>query len=239
MAEAKIPYPKIVSKKEWEAAHKKLLVKEKAATHARDALAAQRRRMPRLKIDKNYIFEGPEGPASLLDFFNGRRQLILYSFMFAPGVDGWPKAGCPGCTFVTDHIANTDHLHSRDTSFVLVSRAPLKNIERYKKRMGWKLPWYSSAKNDFNKDIGVTTPKGEDHRFNVFLRDGKDVYYTYYTQRRGTEPMAYTWNLLDLTPLGRQEKWEDSPKGYPKTLPYQWWRRHDEYDIDLVLRGPR
>ena len=229
MTEATIPHPEIVSQTEWQAAHDKLLAKEKAATRARDALAAERRRLPRLRIEKHYLFEGPQGTASLRDLFEGRRQLILYSFMFAPGVNGWPTAGCPGCSFFVDNIGNTDHLHARDVSLVLVSRAPLENIERYRKRMGWTLPWYSSAKNDFNVDIGVTRDDEELHRVNVFLRDGDGIFYTYYTSARGTETLGSTWGLLDLTPFGRQENWEDSPEGVSQTPPYEWWRRHDEY----------
>src|ERR1700682_4954682 len=184
MIEAQVSQPEIVSKTEWQAAHEELLAQEKAATRARDALAAERRRLPRLRIDKDYVFEGPQGTASLRDLFEGRRQLILYSFMFAPGVNGWPAAGCPGCSFFVDNIGNTDHLPARGVSLVLESRAPLENIERYRKRMGWTLPWYSSAKNDFNVDIGVTTADEELHRVNVFLRDGDDIYYTYYTSAR-------------------------------------------------------
>ncbi|MGH6829683.1 MAG: DUF899 domain-containing protein [Methylocella sp.] len=221
--------PRVVSRAEWQAAHARLLAKEKAATHARDALAAERRRLPWLRIEKNYVFDGPQDRASLRDLFDGRRQLVLYSFMFAPDVNGWPEAGCPGCSFVVDNLGNPAHLHARDVSLALVSRAPIENIERYRKRMRWTLPWYSSANNDFNIDIGVTTDKGEDHRVNVFLLDGDDIYYTYYTSARGTETLGSTWGLLDITPFGRQEDWEDSPAGWPQTPPYQWWRRHDEY----------
>jgi predicted dithiol-disulfide oxidoreductase (DUF899 family) len=221
--------PRVVSRAEWQAAHDRLLAKEKAATHARDALAAERRRLPRLRIEKNYVFDGPHEQASLRDLFDGRRQLILYSFMFAPGVNGWPDAGCPGCSLVVDNFGHPAHLHARDVSLALVSRAPIENIERYRKRMGWTLPWYSSANNDFNIDIGVTTDQGEDHRVNVFLLDGDAIYYAYYTSARGTETLGSTWGLLDITPFGRQEVWEDSPAGWPQTPPYQWWRRHDEY----------
>lgn len=221
--------PRIVSRAEWQAAHDRLLAKEKAATHARDALAAERRRLPWLRIEKTYVFDGPQDRASLRDLFDGRRQLILYSFMFAPDVNGWPEAGCPGCSFVVDNLGNPANLHARDVSLALVSRAPIENIERYRKRVGWTLPWYSSANNDFNIDIGVTTDKGEDHRVNVFLLDGDNIYYTYYTSARGTETLGSTWGLLDITPFGRQEDWEDSPAGWPQTPPYQWWRRHDEY----------
>ncbi len=222
-------HPKIVSPSEWRAAHQKLLTKEKAATRARDALAAERRRLPMVRIDKDYRFEGPGGKVGLLDLFEGRRQLILYHFMFAPEVDGWPEAGCPGCSFFADQIGNLAHLHARDTSFVLVSRAPLANIQAYKQRMGWTVPWFSSFGSDFNVDFGLTSEAGETFGLSVFLREGDSVFRTYFTTRRGVEALGSTWTFLDLTPLGRQESWEDSPPGWPQTPPYQWWRRHDEY----------
>ena len=149
--------PRIVSPGEWEAARKKLLVKEKAMTRALDALAAERRRLPMVLIDKKYVFDGPDGKVSLLDLFEGRRQLILYHFMFSPAVSGWPSAGCPGCSLVIDQIGHLAHLHARNTSFVAVSIAPLANIQKYKKRMGWTMPWVSSFGTDFNKDFGRTT----------------------------------------------------------------------------------
>jgi predicted dithiol-disulfide oxidoreductase (DUF899 family) len=221
--------PRIVSPKQWQVAHERLLVKEKAATRARDALAATRRRQPMVAIEKEYVFAGPEGKVSLLDLFEGRRQLIVYHFMFAPGVDGWPKAGCPGCSFFADQIGHLAHLHARDTSFALVSRAPLASIQRYKTRMGWTVPWYSSHRSGFNVDFGLTTDEGETFGLSVFLRDGRRVFRTYFTTRRGVEAPGSAWTFLDLTPFGRQEDWEDSPKGWPQTPPYEWWRRHDEY----------
>jgi predicted dithiol-disulfide oxidoreductase (DUF899 family) len=221
--------PRVVSEVEWQAAREELLVKEKAATRASDALAAERRRLPMVQIEKAYVFEGPNGKASLLDLFEGRRQLILYHFMFAPGVHGWPEAGCPGCTMFVDQVGHLAHLHARDTSFALVSRAPLANIEAYRKRMGWTIPWFSSNGSDFN-DFGLTTEEGETFGLSVFLRDGDSIHRTYFTDRRAVEAFGSVWTFLDLTPLGRQEEWEDSPEGYPQTPPYQWWRRHDEYD---------
>jgi predicted dithiol-disulfide oxidoreductase (DUF899 family) len=221
--------PRVVSPAEWQIARDKLLRKEKAQTRARDALAAERRRFPMVKIDKNYVFEGSDGKARLVDLFDGRRQLILYHFMFAPGVDGWPEAGCPGCSFVVDHIGHLAHLHARNTSLVLVSRAPVANIKRYKRRMGWTVPWFSSSASDFNHDFGLTTDRGETFGLSVFLRDGQTVYRTYFTSERGVEALGSPWTFLDLTPFGRQETWEDSPKGWPQTPPYRWWRRHDEY----------
>ncbi len=228
-AKTRIGLPKVVSQTAWQAAREELLVKEKAATRARDALAAERRRLPMVRIDKDYVFEGPAGKASLVDLFDGRRQLILYHFMFAPDVEGWPSAGCDGCSMVVDQVGHLSHLHARDTSFVLVSRAPLPNIERYRKRMGWSIPWFSSSANDFNRDFGVTTDEGETFGLSVFLRDGDHVFRTYFTDRRGVEALGSVWTFLDLTPLGRQEEWEDSPAGRPQTPPYAWWRRHDEY----------
>ncbi len=222
--------PRIVSLSEWKAAHDRLLEKEKAHTRAGDALAAERRRLPMVRVQKGYFFEGPNGEVSLLDLFEGRRQLIVYHFMFAPGVDGWPEAGCPGCSMVGDQVADLAHLHARDTSLVFISRGPYANLERYRERMGWDIPWYSSGGTDFNDDMGATTEHGETHLLSVFVRDDSTIYRTYFTGGRGVEALGPVWSFLDLTPLGRQETWEDSPEGYPQTAPYQWWRRHDEYE---------
>jgi predicted dithiol-disulfide oxidoreductase (DUF899 family) len=217
--------PPIVSPQEWEAAWEKLLVKEKELTRARDALAAERRRMPRMAVENDYGFEGPNGPVSLVDLFDGRRQLVVYRFFFEPGVAKWPESGCPGCSFVADQVAHLAHLNARDTTFVFVSRAPQADIERYKARMGWDIPWYTLT-DDFDSDFGV----GEWHGTNAFLRDGDQVFRTYFVNSRGDEAMGSTWSYLDITALGRQEEWEDSPEGYPQTPPYQWWRLHDEYE---------
>jgi predicted dithiol-disulfide oxidoreductase (DUF899 family) len=225
--------PPVVSKEAWEVALEKLRVKEKAATRARDALAAERRRLPRVRVDKDWVFEGREGKARLVDLFDGRRQLILYHFMFGPT----QEVGCDGCSMVIDHIGHLAHLHARDTSFAVVSRAPIAKIEAYRKRMGWTVPWFSSFETDFSHAFGVGSerPKvgeyqdGESFGMSVLLRDGEDVYRTYFTSRRGVETLGPVWTLLDLTPFGRQEEWEDSPAGYPQTPPYTWWRRHDEY----------
>ena len=224
-----IPLPDVVSQKEWEAASQKLLAKEKRLTRDRDKLAAERRRLPMMKIDKHYEFEGPEGKASLLDLFDGRRQLLIYHFMFAPGASGWPSAGCDGCSMFVDQVCNLEHLHARDTSMVLVSLAPLAQIEPYRKRMGWTIPWYSSTGSDFNRDFGLSTPQGETFGLSAFIHDGENIFRSYFTTSRGVEMVGSVWSLLDLTPYGRQEDWEDSPAGYPKTPRYQWWRRHDEY----------
>jgi predicted dithiol-disulfide oxidoreductase (DUF899 family) len=221
--------PKVASQREWHTALEQMTVKEKEATRARDALAADRRRLPMMRIDKEYVFEGPGGKVRLPDLFDGRRQLILYHFMFAPDVHGWPDAGCPGCSMFVDQVGHLAHLHARDTSFVLVSRAPLANIERYRTRMGWTVPWFSSSGSDFNRDFGVTTEGGETFGLSVFLREGDEVFRSYFTNGRGVEALGSVWTFLDLTPLGRQEEWEDSPEGWPQTPPYRWWRRHDEY----------
>jgi predicted dithiol-disulfide oxidoreductase (DUF899 family) len=223
--------PPVVSPEEWKAAREELLVKEKEHTRARDALAAERRRMPRMAVEKDYRFEGPNGPASLLDMFDGRRQLVVYRFFYDPDVDGWPEKGCPGCSLVADQVAHPGHLNARDTTLAFVSRAPQANIGRLKARMGWEaIPWYTLT-DDFDADFGVH----EWHGTNAFYRDDEDrIYRTYFVNNRGDEPMGGTWAYLDITALGRQEEWEDSPDGYPQTKPYYWWRRHDEYDQQLA-----
>ncbi|MCC5812265.1 MAG: DUF899 domain-containing protein [Ectothiorhodospiraceae bacterium] len=228
--------PPVVSEEEWRAALEQQLLREKAHTRARDALNAQRRRLPMMAISKQYRFHGPDGEASLLDLFQGRRQLIIYHFMFGPD---W-KAGCDGCSWVVDAMTHPAHLNARDTSIALVSRAPLEKLEHYKARMGWTHPdWYSSLDSDFNQDMGVSTgdrnapgtDRGERHGVSVFLRDGEYVYRTYFTGRRGVEYLGSLWTYLDLTPYGRQEFWEDSPDGWPQGEPYVWNRRHDEYGV--------
>ena len=217
--------PPVVSPEEWQKARDELLVKEKELTHARDALAAERRRMPRRAVEKDYRFEGPDGPASLLDLFDGRRQLIVYRFFFEPGVARWPEAGCGGCSMFVDNVGHLAHLHARDTSLVLVSPAPQSDIKRLKEHMGWKIPWFTTT-DDFSEDFDVPEYFG----LNVFLRDGEEVFRTYFTNGRAAEAIGPVWSFLDLTPLGRQETWEDSPEGYPQDPPYSWWRLHDEYD---------
>jgi predicted dithiol-disulfide oxidoreductase (DUF899 family) len=221
--------PPIVSQEDWQNALDKLRIKEKTATRERDALAAERRRLPMVEITKPYLFDGPNGNVSLLDLFEGRRQLIVYHFMFAPGVDGWPDAGCDACSWYADNVGNLSHLHARDTSFAMISMAPFTNILAYKDRMGWTLPWMSSAQNDFNVDFSLSTPGGETSGTSVFFRDEARVFRTYFTTGRGDETLGNFWTFLDLTPYGRQENWENSPEGWPQSEPYVWWRRHDEY----------
>jgi predicted dithiol-disulfide oxidoreductase (DUF899 family) len=222
--------PQVVSESEWRGELDAIRAQEKRATHERDALAAQRRRLPAVEIEQSYVFDGPQGSAMLLDMFEGRRQLLLYHFMYAPTTEGWPAAGCPGCSMFVDQIGHQAHFHARDTSFALVSRAPLERLEAYRRRMGWAIPWYSSAESDFNRDFG-TTRENDSEMFglSVFTRDGDRVLRTYFTGERGVEALGSVWTLLDLTPLGRQEEWEDAPAGTPQGPAYYWWRRHDEY----------
>jgi predicted dithiol-disulfide oxidoreductase (DUF899 family) len=219
--------PRIVSQKEWAAAREKLLVKEKAVMHARDALAAERRRMPWMAVEKAYAFEGPQGKVSLLDLFEGRRQLIVYRAFFEPGVFGWPEHACRGCSLGADQVGNLAHLNARDTTLVYASRAAQADIARLKARMGWEMPWYTMI-DSFDVDFGVD----QWHGHNAFIRDGDTVYRTYLINSRGDEAMGSVWSYLDITPLGRQETWEDSPEGYPQTPPYKWWNWHDNYHAE-------
>jgi len=216
--------PPVVSPEQWEAARQKLLVKEKALTRAGDALAAERRRMPWVRVEKSYAFDSPKGKVSLLDLFEGRRQLVIYRAFFEPGVYGWPDHACRGCSMMADQVAHLAHLNARDTTFANVSRAPQRDIKRLKARMGWAMPWYTIT-DTFDADFGVD----EWHGTNVFFRDGDTVYRTYFRNNRGDEALGSTWSYLDITPLGRQETWEDSPEGYPQTEPYKWWNWHDSY----------
>jgi predicted dithiol-disulfide oxidoreductase (DUF899 family) len=222
--------PPIVSPQEWEAEREKLLVEEKALTRARDAMAAKRRRMPWMAVEKEYRFEGPDGPASLGDVFEGRRQLIVYRAFYGPEVTtyaeggAYPERACVGCSFVADQVAHPAHLNARDTTLAFASRAPQAEIQGLK-RMGWEdIPWYTIT-DEWDADHGVD----EWHGTNAFLRDGDQIFRTYFINSRGDEAMGTTWSYLDLTALGRQEEWEDSPEGYPQTLPYQWWNYHDAY----------
>ena len=187
--------PPIVSPQEWEAAREQLLVKEKAQTRARDALAAERRRMPWMAVEKQYAFEGPAGKASLLDLFDGRRQLIVYRAFFEPGVFGWPDHACRGCSMVADQVAHVAHLNARDTTLVFVSRAPQADIARLKARMGWEMPWFTIT-DSFDADFGVD----EWHGTNVFFRDGDRVFRTYFINNRGDE----RWGAPGTTSTSRR-----------------------------------
>jgi predicted dithiol-disulfide oxidoreductase (DUF899 family) len=224
MTELQMKTPPVVTAQEWEAARQRLLVKEKEVSRARDALAAERRRMPWLLVEKDYAFDGPDGRMSLLDLFDGRRQLIVYRAFFEPGVHGWPDHACIGCSLVADQVAHVAHLNARDTTLAFVSPAAQPDIARLKARMGWIHPWYTML-DGFAADFGVA----EWHGTNAFIRDGDRVFRTYFLNNRGDEPMGGTWAYLDITALGRQEEWEDSPEGYPQTPPYTWWNWHDEY----------
>ena len=231
-----MPRPTIVSRDEWTAARKRLLVKEKELSRQRDALSAERRRLPMEEITKEYVFEGPEARRTLADLFEGQPQLLVYHFMFDPAWD----EGCPSCSFVADNFAGAlVHLAARDTSFAVVSRAPIAKIERFKKRMGWSFPWLSSFGSDFNHDFQVTLDEshteynyapvsaqapvypreGEREGLSVFLREGDRLFHTYSTYQRGLDTLLNTYNLLDLTPLGRRE--EDGIM--------RWIRHHDRY----------
>lgn len=221
--------PPVVSPEAWEAARARLLVKEKAHTRARDALAAERRRMPWMAVETTYAFEGPSGLVSLLDLFEGRRQLIVYRAFFEPGVLGWPDHACRGCSLVADQVARVAHLNARDTTLAYVSRAPQADITRLKARMGWEMPWYTIT-DSFDADFGVA----EWHGHNVFIREGDRVFRTYFVNSRGDEAIGTTWSYLDVTPLGRQELWEDSPEGYPQTPPYKWWNWRDNYAAEAA-----
>jgi predicted dithiol-disulfide oxidoreductase (DUF899 family) len=227
--------PPIVSAQEWEAALREMLVKEKELTRARDALAAMRRRMPWTPVEKQYVFDGPEGRASLLDLFAGRRQLIVYRAFVDPGVHGWPEHGCVGCSLMADHIGNLGHLNARNTTLVYASRGSQPEIAVVKARMGWDIPWYTMIPDEghaFDVDFGVH----EWHGTNAFIRDGERVFRTYFINNRGDEAFVNTWNFLDMTALGRQEAWEDSPAGYPQSPPFEWWHWHDEYGDDEPSR---
>ncbi len=221
-------FPEVVSRTEWREARRRLLTAEKEATRARDALNAERRRLPMVRIDTDYTFDGPKGPATLGDLFGGRRQLIVQHVMFGPDWD----AACPGCTASIDELSGgvLSHLGSRDTTFVLVSRAPLAKLQAYAASRGWTVPWYSSAGSDFNDDFGVTVDAGHpEYNYrpgadvakdgpaelpgvSCFLRDGEQIFHTYSTYARGTDHLGSSYSLLDLTALGRQEEWEE-PKG--------------------------
>jgi predicted dithiol-disulfide oxidoreductase (DUF899 family) len=229
--------PKVVSQDEWIAARKALLVEEKAMTKARDALNTKRRELPMVAVDKEYLFEGPHGTATLLDLFDGSRQLIVQHFMFDPSWDD----GCPSCTAGSDEISDglIAHLRARDTNLVVISRAPLEKLERYKEKKGWTFPWLSSYGSDFNYDYNVTIDasvapvmfnfrtldelqaagmgwlgegSSEQPGYSMFLRDGDAVFHTYSMYARGTESLGGSYAFLDTTALGRQEEWEE-PKG--------------------------
>jgi predicted dithiol-disulfide oxidoreductase (DUF899 family) len=203
--------PRIVSANEWQHARDELLVAEKQATRALDALAAQRRRLPMVAYTKRYEFQSPTGPKTLLDLFDGRGQLVVYQFM-----DNGPDKYCPGCTKFTNNVVDLDGLAKHGVSWATVSNMPLAQIEAYKARMGWTMPFVSSRGTSFADDCGA----GRGFMLSVFLRDGDDVYRTYSTTARGVDRLMFVHNILDLLPYGRQEDWEDSPPGWPQHPTY-------------------
>lgn len=218
--------PKIVTAEQWQAAIDVQMKHEKALTRMRDAVTANRKRLPMTPVEKDYRFTGPDGEVRLIDLFDGKRQLILQHFMFHPDWD----AGCEGCSMMADHIGPLAHMRARDTTYVLVSRAPTEKLLPFKQRMGWDIPWYSSFGTTFNEDFGVTVNDEEDHGISFFLRDGDAVYRTNMVRARGVEDFISTFMLLDRTVFGRQESFENSPDGWPQGEMYGWWRLHDEYD---------
>jgi predicted dithiol-disulfide oxidoreductase (DUF899 family) len=209
--------PPVVTPQEWAAAAAELRAAEKEHMRAGDALAARRRRMPMVEFGA-YEFTGADGPATLLDLFEGRSQLVVYQFMPGPP---W----CEGCCMFTDQISELAHLHARDTTMVNVSLSSYADLAALRERMGWQMPFYSCAGTDFTTDCGTADGFG----LSVFLRHGDRVFRTYFTNGRGVEAVGTVWSILDRTPLGRQETWEDTPAGRPQTPPYDWWRLHDEY----------
>ncbi len=212
--------PQIVAPSKWEEAIEQIRIKEKALTRELDALAAARRRLPMTEVSKDYKFMTVEGRRSLLDLFDDRNQLIVYHHMLRPG-DSKPCAGC--CMFI-DNVGHPKHLHARNTSFVVVAKAPVDEIASLANRLQWTLPFVETV-DDFNSDMGITDGFG----LSVFVRRDQNIYRTYFTHGRGVESLGSTWTFLDLTPWGRQETWEDSPQGWPQSKPYEWWRLHDEY----------
>jgi predicted dithiol-disulfide oxidoreductase (DUF899 family) len=224
-----------VSAQEWHTAREALLVKEKELTRARDALAAERRRLPMVRVEKDYRFEGPGGEYSLLDLFEGRRQLIVYRFFLDPGMQiaSYPQDGCPGCTMFTDNLPNLTHLNARDTTYAIVSAGSQDAIQAYRKRMGWpEYAWYTTS-DDFSADHDVDQFWG----VNVFVRDGDEIFRSYYANGRAAEDLASVWGLLDITPFGRQEEWQDAPEGVPQDRTGSWVRRHDEYTPEELAGG--
>lgn len=233
-------YPKIVTQNEWLAARTEFLAREKEFTHQRYALAEARRKLPMVKVEKEYVFDGPKGTVTLGDLFEGRRQLIVYHFMFHPD----RNEGCKNCSFVMDNIAGSlVHLTARETAFAAISRAPLAKIEVFKKRMQWSFPWVSSFKNDFNYDYQVTLDpdkgysvhnyrkvdiRGELPGLSVFFRDNDLILHSYSTYLRGLDIFLPTYHLLDVTPLGRQEESGDSLAAGEGS----WVRYHDQYGVE-------
>lgn len=253
-----MPDPDIVTREEWLAARLELLEKEKELTRHRDEVNTARRRLPMVEITKDYTFEGPRGGARLLDLFDGRSQLLVHHVMFGPD----DEAACPSCSFWEDCVGHLNHFYARDTTLVAISRAPWEKLERYRKRMGWQVPWYSSYGSVFNYDFHVSFDAsiapvewnyrgydelvrrdpswegwcGEEQGVSAFLRQGDRVFHTYSCYGRGDDLLNSTYNWLDLTARGRQEGWEQPP-GRGSGPIMGWLRRHDEYDPDVIAGG--
>jgi predicted dithiol-disulfide oxidoreductase (DUF899 family) len=226
---------RVGTREEWNREREALLVKEKELTRARDALAAERRRLPMVRVQKEYGFEGPDGEASLLDLFEGRRQLFVYRFYLDPDMQiaTYPENGCPGCTMFADNLPKLIHLNARDTTMVFVSRGSQEAIRNYRARMGWAdWPWYTTL-DDFSDDFDV----GEYFGINVFFRGADQIYRTYFTTARAAEELSSIWALLDITPFGRQEEWQDAPAGVPQDPTGSWTRRSDEYTPEELAGG--
>ncbi|NDK30237.1 DUF899 family protein [Nesterenkonia haasae] len=217
--------PRIVESSEWHASLSKQHAKEKALTRQLDDLAADRRRLPMVELPP-YTLRGGQGETSLLDAFEGRRQLITYHFMWNPGAEDQ----CSGCTWFASHIATLEPLHARDTTFAVVTVGPWEEADAYRARFGWTMPWYSAAESSFGADVGAG--RGQGFALNVFLREGERVFRTYYTTGRGAEQFTNTWALLDLTPWGRQEAWQEVPSGRPQGDPYTWWPEPSDYEAE-------
>ncbi|HEX2855538.1 MAG TPA: DUF899 domain-containing protein [Opitutaceae bacterium] len=234
-------HPPIASRAQWRAQRVQLLEREKEVTRQWDRVSAERRRLPMVRVEKDYVFEGPSGKRRLIDLFEGRAQLIVYHFMFDPA---WDK-GCPGCTGYVDALGDLSMLAQRNTSFALISRAPLAKLEAYRKQRGWNRPWFSSFGSPFNYDFHVTLdekvapveynfrsrdelvkkdpnnkPEGEAHGLSVFFQLNGEACHSYSAYARGVESLTDSYSLLDVTPLGRQEDWEDSPAGWPQQPTY-------------------
>jgi predicted dithiol-disulfide oxidoreductase (DUF899 family) len=200
--------PDIVTPEQWRAAREALLEKEKAHTRARDAMAAERRRMPMIRVDRDYRFTAPGGgDATLLDLFDGSRQLVVYRFFMDPDMGIYPERGCPGCSMYADQLGNLLHLRERDTRFVAVSRGEQEHLQRYREHMGWEFPWYT-LRDDFDADHDVA----EWHGTNVFLRDGDEVYRTYFIDARGDEALGSTWSFLDITHTAARRSGRTPPR---------------------------
>ncbi|ATD72847.1 MULTISPECIES: DUF899 domain-containing protein [Gordonia] len=209
--------PPVADHDTWTAALAELRAREKAATRELDAIAAQRRRLPMVEMP-DYTLTGPDGPIRLVDVFDGRSRLIVYNHMWNPGA----TYQCPGCTGYTTQFSRLDFLADYDARFVIITHGPIEEVLAYKKRVGNRMDWYSSAGTTFSADVDAAP--GEGFAINVFLRDGDTVYRTWHTAGRGTEQLGFTFGLLDVLPWGRQEEWQDSPAGWPQVPTYSRWR---------------